>query len=141
MAVGHDRGRCHKPLTRRYAPPSPRKRGEGQRGRVALRPACGEKVAEGRMRGVSLEARKGPPPNDAGGIADSSHINRGALCDASGIGIVTAFISGGRLGDAPATVCHASGEKAFVGATVTCKRKGAASAGRVTSAARIMDIH
>src|ERR1051326_7179916 len=41
------------PLTRRFAPPSPRKRGEGPPP-VALRPACGEKVPEGRMRGRAV---------------------------------------------------------------------------------------
>jgi hypothetical protein len=38
------------PLTRCFAPPSPRKRGEGRRV-VALLPARGETVPEGRMRG------------------------------------------------------------------------------------------
>src|SRR5881227_1049339 len=46
-------------------PPSPRKRGEGQHARasrfVALLPACGEKVPEGRMRGC-------PPFNFDGGL-------------------------------------------------------------------------
>src|ERR1044071_7962665 len=39
------------PLTRRFAPPSPRKRGEGPPP-VALRPACGGEVPQGGMRGV-----------------------------------------------------------------------------------------
>src|SRR6266511_5395422 len=43
------------PLTRRFAAPSPRFAGRGT-SRYVLLPACGEKVAGGRMRGVSLEA-------------------------------------------------------------------------------------
>src|SRR6266508_6056288 len=43
------------PLTRRFAAPSPRFAGRGTP-RYVLLPACGEKVAGGRMRGVSLEA-------------------------------------------------------------------------------------
>ena len=62
------------PLTRRFAPPSPRKRGEGQRV-VALLPACGEKVPEGRMRGCEKYGLGGPGlsraivfgPDDEGG--------------------------------------------------------------------------
>ena len=70
---------------------------------------------------------------DAGGISDGSRCvavqattghdvaNRsmpeasqpeGVVCDASGIGIVTAFIARWSLGDAPATFCHASGVRA-----------------------------
>src|SRR6266511_2050263 len=45
------------PLTRRFAAPSPRFAGRGT-SRYVLLPACGEKVAGGRMRGVSLEAAK-----------------------------------------------------------------------------------
>src|SRR5213082_1165516 len=40
-----------RPLTRRFAAPSPRFAGRGI-SREVLLPACGEKVAEGRMRGV-----------------------------------------------------------------------------------------
>src|SRR5437763_13175422 len=65
------------PSTRfaRSGPPSPRKRGEGQLVRaskfVALLPACGEKVAGGRMRGVSLEA------------GEASPVSAGVACDFS----------------------------------------------------------
>src|SRR4029079_8685388 len=39
------------PLIRRFAPPSPRKRGEGAHATRALAPRSGERVAEGRVRG------------------------------------------------------------------------------------------
>jgi hypothetical protein len=40
------------PLIRRFAPPSPRKRGEGAHATSALAPRSGERVAEGRVRGA-----------------------------------------------------------------------------------------
>ena len=60
------------PLTRRFAPPSPRKRGEGRRV-VALLPACGEKVPEGRMRGCE---KCGLAPGE-GLVPSSSIVARG----------------------------------------------------------------
>jgi len=89
------------PLTRRFAPPSPRKRGEGQPAllRVALLPAGGEKVPEGRMRGttspwppVATFSILGydPKTGEVGGAVQSRvfSVGNGVLWAEAGTGVV-----------------------------------------------------